>query len=298
MDLRQLRQFVAVAEELNFRRAAQRLHISQPPLSAAVQRLEKDIGAALFERDRQHVKLTAAGIAFLDEARQILAHARLSVEIAQRAAAGLVGTLRLCFVPSAAYQVLPELLLAFRRNYPDVKLILTGETSARQATELLRGSVDLAIVVPPLFGSRDLRVHAYREEDLVLAVPRDHPLGVEKSVSLRHLAKEDFVGFDTREGPAFGGLVLAAFQKSGFIPKVVQTAPQMISVLALVAGGVGIALVPSSMQAVQMPHVRYVQVRQARAPLRYAIALAHHAANDNPVIPPFLATASKLAAQG
>lgn len=294
MDLRQLRQFVAVAEELSFRRAAQRLHVSQPPLTVAIQRLEKDIGVVLLERSRQHVGLTAAGSAFLAEARRILAHAQLSVEIAQRAAAGLVGTLRLSFVPSAALQVLPDLLLAFRRDYPDVKLILGADTTARQIAGLLAGLADIAIVVPPLTRTGKLRVDVFREEELVLAVPQTHVLAASPQVMLKDLAGEDFIGFESREGPGFEGIITAACQKCGFLPNFVQTAPQMQTILALVAGGVGIALVPSAMQAVRVPYVRYLKVRAGNAPLCYPIALAYHASNDNPVVPALLSVVARL----
>ena len=129
MDLRQLRQFVAVAEERSFRRAAERLHVSQPPLSIAVQKLEADVGVALLDRTRHHVRLTVAGEAFLREAKRTLSHAQLSIDIAQRAAAGKLGTLRLSFVPSAALNVVPGLLRAFRQDYPDVTLVLTSDTT-------------------------------------------------------------------------------------------------------------------------------------------------------------------------
>ena len=132
MDLRQLRQFVAVAEECSFRRAALRLHVSQPPLSVAVQKLEADVGVTLLDRTRHHVRLTVAGEAFLREARRTLAHAQQSIDIAQRAAAGKLGTLRLSFVPSAAFNVVPELLRAFRADYPDVNLVLTSDTTSQQ----------------------------------------------------------------------------------------------------------------------------------------------------------------------
>src|SRR6185312_2783623 len=155
MDLRQLRQFVAVAEERSFRRAAERLHVSQPPLSVAVQRLEADVGVPLLDRTRHHVRLTVAGEAFLEEARRTLAHAQLSVEIAQRAAAGKLGTLRLSFVPSAALGVVPRLLRTFREDHPDVKLVLTGDTTSQQMAALLSGATDVGIVVPPLHDARD-----------------------------------------------------------------------------------------------------------------------------------------------
>ncbi|MDB5899755.1 MAG: Transcriptional regulator, LysR family [Ramlibacter sp.] len=294
MDLRQLRQFVAVAEERSFRRAAERLHVSQPPLSVAVQRLEADIGVQLLDRNRHGVKLTPAGEAFLLEARRTLAHANLAVEIAQRAASGKVGTLRLSFVPSAGIDVVPRLLRAFRKDHADVKLILRGETSAHQLAGLAQGSVDVGIVVPPLQESRELRVQAFSEEELVLAVPGMHPLAGLKRVQLKDLADEPFVGFPVKEGPGFENVVMAACQDCGFIPRSVQTASQMQAILALVAGGLGVALVPKAMSAVVMENVSYLQLRKGNATIRYPLALAWNPANPNPALNAFLAVTDRL----
>jgi DNA-binding transcriptional LysR family regulator len=293
MDLRQLRQFVAVAEERSFRRAAERLHVSQPPLSVAVQRLEADIGAQLLERNRHGVKLTAAGEAFLLEARRTLAHATLAIEIAQRAASGKVGTLRLSYVPSAGIDVVPRLLRSFRDDHPDVKLILHGDTSAQQLAALAHGSVDVGIVVPPVQESRELRVKAFSHEDLVLAVPGNHALAGAPRVQLKDLSDESFVGFPVKEGPGFENAVMAACQECGFIPRFVQTASQMQAILALVAGGMGVALVPRAMSAVAMENVAYLQLRMRNAAIRYPLALAWNPANANPALNAFVALADR-----
>lgn len=293
MDLRQLRQFVAVAEERSFRRAAQRLHVSQPPLSVAVQRLEAEIGVRLLDRNRHGVRLTPAGEAFLLEARRTLAHAQLSVDIAQRAASGKLGTLRLSFVPSAGLTVVPHLLRLFRQDHPDVKLILGGETTSQQMVALEQGATDVGLVVPPLHEAAGLRVKPFRQEDLVLAVPAEHALAGLARVQLRDLANEDFVGFPVKEGPGFESVVMAACQDCGFIPRFVQTASQMQAIVALVAGGLGIALVPQAMRAVAMDNVRYLAVRKGRAPVQYALGLAYSPANQNPALAAFLAMAER-----
>jgi DNA-binding transcriptional LysR family regulator len=290
MDLRQLRQFVAVAEERSFRRAAERLHVSQPPLSVAVQRLEADIGVRLLERSRQGVRLTVAGEVFLEESRRTLAHAALSVEMAQRAATGKTGALRLSFVPSAGVDVVPQLLRAFRQDHPDVKLILRAETTSHQLAALAEGSVDLGIVVPPLHEGRQLRLKMFCERELALAVPGTHALAGRQRVQLRQLANEAFVGLPVREGPGFESVVVNACQECGFVPRFVQTASQMQAVLALVAAGVGIALVPQAMRAVAMENVHYLQVRKRSAPVRYGLGLAWNPANANPALAAFTAT--------
>ena len=294
MDLRQLRQFVAVAEERSFRRAAERLHVSQPPLSVAVQRLEAEVGATLLDRTRHHVRLTVAGEAFLREARRTLAHAQLSIEIAQRAAAGKLGTLRLSFVPSAALGVVPQLLRTFREDYPDVKLVLTGDTTAHQMAALLSGATDVGIVVPPLHDAGDFRVQPYCEQELMLAVPDTHPLAQQQRVQLRDLASESFVGFPFKEGPGFESVVMAACQDCGFIPHFVEVAAQMQTILALVGGGIGIALVPQAMQAVQTEHVNYLQVRRRHGPVKYQLGLAFRPSNNNPALAAFISMAHRL----
>lgn len=293
MDLRQLRQFVAVAEECSFRRAAQRLHVSQPPLSVAVRRLEADVGVTLLDRTRHHVRLTAAGEAFLREARRTLAHAQQSVDIAQRAAAGKLGTLRLSFVPSAALNVVPELLRAFRDNYPDVNLVLTTDTTSQQKASLLNGATDVGIVVPPLHDAGDFRVDSFCEQELMLAVPVSHPLANKARVQLRELASEAFVGFPFSEGPGFESVVMAACHGCGFVPNFVQVASEMQVILALVSGGLGIALVPQAMQAVQTKYLVYVQVRKRNAPVKYALGLAYSPSNRNPALSAFIAVAQR-----
>ncbi|MCJ0765153.1 LysR family transcriptional regulator [Variovorax terrae] len=295
MDLRQLRQFVAVAEERSFRRAAERLHVSQPPLSVAVQRLEASLGVTLLDRSRHGVRVTAAGEAFLREAQRTLHHAQVSMDVARRAAAGKFGTLGLSFVPSAGLEVVPRLLRAFRRDYPDVKLVLHGATTSQQMEALVSGSTDLGVVVPPLYDAQDFRVESFAEQELVLAVPQDHPLGGQKRVQLASLAAESFVGFTFQEGPGFESVVVAACRESGFIPNFVQVASQMQTILALVASGLGVALVPQAMRSVQIGQVAYLQVRRGRAPVRYQLGLAYRPSNDNPALHAFVAMAQRLA---
>jgi DNA-binding transcriptional LysR family regulator len=294
MDLRRLRQFVAIAEERSFRRAAERLHVSQPPLSVALQQLEAELGVTLLDRSRHHVSLTVAGETFLQEARRLLGQAQLAVEITQRAAAGKLGTLRLSFVPSAALGMVPALLRVFRENFPDVKLVLAADTTSRQMATLLGGGTDVALVVPPVQEAGDLRVEPLSVEDLVLAVPRTHALGNQKRVQLRTLAGERFIGFPFKEGPGFESVVMAACHECGFVPDFVQVASEMQTILALVSSGMGIALVPRAMVAVDIDNVAYVQVRRGNKPLRYGLGLAYRPSNSNPALHGFLAMALRL----
>lgn len=295
-DLRQFQQFIAVAELLSFRRAAEVLHMSQPPLTVAIQKLEETIGTRLLDRNRHTVRLTPAGEVFLVEARRAIAQAEIAIESARRAASGMFGTLRLSFVPSAALDLLPEVLRTFQREYPAVKLILSGETSGRQLELLRRGDTDLALVVPPVYEARDLSLDILCEEELVLAVPAEHPLARRKRVRLEELRAEAFVAFPFAEGPGYSGVILAACQRAGFFPRVVQEAAQMQSIVTLVAGHLGVAIVPRAMTRVQARGVVYVEVAQARTTLRYPLVLASLAATDNALVGAFVAVARRTLA--
>jgi DNA-binding transcriptional LysR family regulator len=295
IELRQLRHFVAVAEELNFRRASLRLHMSQPPLSVSIQRLEEEVGAPLLDRSRHHVKLTPAGSLFLADARRILVQSQQAVERARRAAGGMEGSLRLSFVPSAALELLPTLFKQFRREYPTVHLQLTADTTVRQLEALHKGDVDLAIVVGPLSETQGLRVESLGEQGFVLAVPGDHPLASRRVVRLPELAGAPFVAFPASEGPGFYAALLHACQAAGFHPNVVQQASQMQVILTLVAGGAGVALVPASMRVMQIDDVRFLDLADPGPPT-YGLEFVHALAAENPVIEAFLALARRALA--
>lgn len=298
MDLRQLRQFIAVAEERSFRKAAQRLHLSQPPLSVAIQRLEEELGTPLLDRSRHHVELTVAGATFLREARQVLAQTQRAIELTQRSAQGQVGELALSFVPSAAVGVVPRLLRQFRQAYPEVKLSLAGETTSQQVARIAQGATDIGILVPPLHGADSIRVESFAEQEFVLAVPADHSLASHRSCRLADVAGEPFVGFPMQEGPGFGAAVLAVCQSCGFIPNVVQVAPQIHTILVLVAGGVGVSLVPHALRSIAMENVAYVKVHHQRMPVTYSIGMAYRSDNRNPALQSFLACARRARRTG
>lgn len=289
-DLRQLEQFIAVATELNFRRAAQRLHMSQPPLSAAIRRLEEDMQVRLFERNRVHVRLTSAGEVFLREAQRTLDQARFAVEAAQRAGQGLSGVLRLSFVPSAALDLLPTLLRRFQQAYPGVRLVLSGESTEQEVARLRSEVIDLALLVPPLADSTGFELNLLRRETMILAVPASHRLAGHQSVKLSQLADEPFVSFSYAAGSGFAGAVLAACHEAGFSPRIAQEAPQFQTILTLVASGLGIALTPAALQAIRLNDVAYVKVEieGSRLPPHYDLALASLKNRHNPVVDAFV----------
>ncbi|CAM3971354.1 LysR family transcriptional regulator [Bordetella tumulicola] len=290
-ELRLVRQFVVVAEELNFRRAAERLHMSQPPLSTAVRNLETDIGTTLLDRSKHHVRLTPAGQVFYKDAVRLLRFIEQARERARRTNCGLEGTLRLSFVPSAALDVLPEIFKRFQHNYPTVHLTLTAETTRRQLEDLQNGHTDLALLVGPVYDSRGLELVELRPQRFVLAVPSGHPLAKREKVKMKELAAESFVSFPAAEGMGFVNALLRACQTAGFMPRVVQEASQMQAILTLVAGGLGIALVPSAMRRLHMEDVCFLDISDTKNPPTYQLVFAYASGNDNPVIPAFLANA-------
>ena len=294
IEFRQLRQFVVVAEELNFGRAAEKLHMSQPPLSVAIRNLEAQVGTLLIDRSRHHVRLTPAGKVFLKDAHRLLIQAHAATERARRAAQGAEGSLSLSFVPSAALDLLPDIFKRFQRDYPTVHLQVTAETTTRQVEALRRAEVDLALVVGPLQDVPDLAFVDLQAQGFVIAVPRSHALAKQRSVRIKALAAESFIAFPAAEGAGFVAALLSACKAAGFSPKVVQEASQMQAVLTLVAGGLGIALVPASMRMLAMKDVAFLDVAEMRAPPTYQLAFAYSRTNDNPVIHSFLSAASKV----
>ena len=290
-ELRLVRQFVVVAEELNFRRAAERLHMSQPPLSTAMQNLEAEIGTPLLDRSKHHVRLTPAGQVFYTDAIRLLQFVEQARERARRTGNGLEGGLRLSFVPSAALDVLPGIFKRFQAHYPTVQLTLTAETTRRQLEDLRNGHTDLALLVGPVYDSRGLELVALHPQHFVIAVPLGHPLAARRKVRMKELAAESFVSFPAVEGTGFASALLGACQAAGFIPRVVQEASQMQAILTLVAGGLGVALVPSAMRRLQMRDVCFVDIAAAKHPPAYQLVFAYAGRNDNPVIHAFLASA-------
>jgi DNA-binding transcriptional LysR family regulator len=262
-ELRHLRYFVAVAEELHFGRAAQRLHISQPPLSMQIRSLEDALGVQLFHRTQRRVALTQAGEAFLREARQILERAAGSVIAAQRASRGEVGQLALGFVSHANYHVLPPLLREFRARAPDVRLQLREATSDRLLEDLPEGRVDAAFVLPPLENPQLDHLVAWREP-LVAALPARHPLAKRRGpLALAQLAEAPFILFPRRLAPQLHDDIVACCRAAGFSPRVEQEAVQMQTIVSLVSAEIGVALIPASIENLGRTGVVYRRLAQA-----------------------------------
>lgn len=247
IETRLLRQFIAVAEELHFRRAAERLHMAQPPLSQAIRRLEQAVGYPLFERSQRAVALTAAGQAFLLRARETLAVLEEGVAHARRVAQGVEGHLSIGLINLGGYPGVWAALGAFRRAAPTVQIRLVEATTREQVQLLEQGEIDLGFMRTPGATTPGLSLETILREPIYLALPQDHPLASEQSVPLQAVRDEPFVASPRALGQGFHDQMLELCQAAGFVPHVVQRARQMHTVLGLVASGFGVALVPASL---------------------------------------------------
>ena len=283
--MRHLRHFVAVAEALHFGRAAESLYMAQPPLSQSIRQLEREVGAALFERTSRRVALTAAGLVFLDEARQILTRADTAAVRARRAAQGEAGTLSLGFSASATYELLPGVLRSFREAYPDIALLLHEMNAAEQADALREGKIHLGLARPSIDEPGVVREVVAREP-FVVALPEHHPLAAAPELALASLAGEPFILFPRFPRPSYGDSVLAACAEAGFVPRAAQEVREMQTAISLVAAGIGIALVPAPVQNLRRAGVVYRPLQEPNP--RTELTAAYRENNASPVLRNFL----------
>jgi len=286
MELRHLRYFVAVAEHLSFGRAAERLHISQPPLSRQIRGLEEALGAALFSRTRRSVRLTAAGAALLPEARRLLRDADALQAGARQIASGQVGTLALGFISVAAYNLLPELAPEFRRRHPGIRLALQEATSDVQLVALRQGELDVGLVLPPV-DAPGLDYAPLLHDTLVAALPAGR--GGKGPIAAASLRDEPFILFPRKVGSSLYDQIVGACQRAGFSPRVEQEAIQMQTIVSLVAAGMGVALVPASLVNLRRTGVVYRPLTD-RSP-RIELGIAWRGADDGPAVRAFVGLA-------
>lgn len=292
MELRHLRYFAVVAEELNFRRAAARLHVAQPSLSAQIRALETDIGVRLLERTTRRVELTAAGEVFQRDVRRLLALTDDAVAQARRADRGEVGRLRVGFVGSATYELLPRVAAAFRAECPDVALELHGEMfTPGQVRALLAGELDVAFLRPPV-DEPDLTVRVLRREPLVALLPAGHRLAGLAEVPLSELADEPFVTYPSHWRSVVHDAVVAACRTAGFGPRVALETDGTSSLVSFVAAGTGVAVVPAAVRHLQVTGavVRPLTGTDAAVDL----ALVWRGADRTPALARFVATAMSV----
>jgi DNA-binding transcriptional LysR family regulator len=272
MDLRQLRYFVAVAEERHFGRAAARLHMAQPPLSQQVRSLEADLGVQLLHRTTRRVELTDAGAAYLDRARAILGAVDEAGHEARRVAAGSVGRLAIGCVGSATYSLLPALARGLSEELPRVDFAFRGEMLVPDQIRCLRsGEVDIALLRPPV-ADPSIAVQVLRRERLVAALPAEHPLAARRRFGVSRLRDEPLIVHSSRRDSVMSETVMRLCRAAGFEPRIRHEVDETSTLVTLVAGGLGVGIVPEPVSALQLEGVAYRSLTDRDATTELAVA--------------------------
>lgn len=273
MNLRRIRHFVVLAETLNFRRAAERLHMAQPPLTVSIQKLEAELGVKLFTRSPAGVTLTASGEASLAEARRMLFHGNQFEQVAGSASNGTGGVLHVGFVGSTTFGMLQKIVPRFREEYPGVELILREATSARIVQMVEDDALDIGLVRTPLLRSSSANMVVLERDRFIVALPHGNRLVNKASLALGDLADEPFIMYTRTEAAGLHSAAMLACQYAGFLPRIAQEAVQVQTVLALVESGLGVALVPSIMQRFANDKLAYRTLTDFPAAAEIGLAL-------------------------
>lgn len=271
---RELQCFLAIAEERSFTRAAERLGLSQPPLSRHIRNLEERVGASLFERSRREVSLTPAGQAFLEESREILPQMARAAESARRAGSGEIDRLEVGFVSAVLSPELVDVFSRFRSCHPGIQLHLHDRLPSEQIAALVEGELDLAFVgvAPPRLPG-GLALSDWMEEPLMVFLPPGHPEAGRKSITMGRIAEEPFVMIATEAAPGFVAHVRSLCQAAGFRPRIVQEARRAQAVAAMTIAGTGVAILPASVDRLTGNGVPLVE--EGRRASRIRLKVAH-----------------------
>lgn len=287
IDLRQLRYFLAVGEELNFGRAALRLHISQPPLSRQIQQLEEQLGVALFLRGKSGVTLTEAGLAFLPEVRLSLRQVDKAIAVARAAQTTQGGQFVLGYTTVFDRSAIPDVVDSLQQRFPEWRIVSKGRHSTRLVRDIQNGNMDAAFIGLHTH-SEGLTVETVLEEPLVVALPTAHPLAKKRRLSFDDLRNETLFWFERRLNPGFYDHCQAFFNQIDFKPKVIPEPPDHHILLGLIAQGQGLGLLPASLQKVKRQGVSFRALKEGDNKLSMGIALAYAQHNPSPVLRPFI----------
>jgi DNA-binding transcriptional LysR family regulator len=246
MELRQIRSFLSIAETLHFGRTAELIHLSQPALSLQIRALEEEVGVRLFERNRRKTTLTAAGLAFRDDAAATVSQLDQAIRRARLAAHGKLGLLRVGFISTAGNEIVPNIVRQFRDSNPEVEFSLRNILTTDQIQMLGAGSLDIGFLRLPIGEHPELEVVAVHREPFVVVTPLSHKLAKRKRVALHELSGQDFVMYERSCAPGFHDLIFGMLRDAGVIPNVCQTAGQMPTLISLVDSGMGISILPAS----------------------------------------------------
>lgn len=291
MELRHFTAFIAVAEELHFGRAAEKLHVAQPALSHMIRSLEKELGTPLFERTTRRVRLTSSGEALLEPARSIQVQVDGARRIARAAQEGEVGRVRVGFGGTSGYSILSLLAREVARRHPGISLELHPRTYSGDAALALRDeAMDLAIVSPPAPAGID--VHVIREERVMVAMPSDHELIGREMVGMGELQDQTFISYPASHGSKVRESMMRLCDEAGFLPHIVQEAPDPYSLLALVGAQVGIAIVVESSQHIRIDGVTYVPLAEGAD--AFTLALGWRRSNSSPALARVLEVAREI----
>ncbi len=259
MELRQLRYFVVLAEELHFGRAARRLAITQPPLSFNIRRLEEDLGVLLFVRSRKQVTLSAAGAAFLPRAREVLDRAEGAKQLARSVQSGSVGHLDIGFHEAMIYRGVPEIVTAFTKSISEVEVVLVERSSRAQVEAIVSGHLDGGFLNVPILPP-GLKKESLATEHFVVCVPSSHRLAGRRRIDLAELSEDRFVMVEPGGALQFHDRALQLCKSRGFIPKIRFTVARLLTIPALVSKGLGVALVPESLRDARLSNVSFISI--------------------------------------
>jgi len=246
MELRQIRSFLSIAETLHFGRTAELIHLSQPALSLQIRALEGEVGVKLLERDRRKTTLTAAGMAFRDDAAAAVLRIEQAVRSARMAADGKLGLLRVGFISTAGNEIVPDIVRRFRKSNPQVEFSLRNILTIDQIQMLDMGLLDIGFLRLPIGEHPELEIIAIHREPFVVVVPRSHKLAKNRKVRLRELSGQAFVMYERSYAPGFHDLLFGMLRDAGVVPNISQTAGQMPTLISLVDAGMGISILPAS----------------------------------------------------
>jgi DNA-binding transcriptional LysR family regulator len=288
LELRHLRYFAAVADELHFGRAAERLSVSQPALSVQIRQLEEIAGVQLFERHSRRVMLTDAGRQLVDSVKRLLRDAESALTAAQHAAEGQIGELRVGFGPTLMLSDLAHVFRRYRARYPKVRLDLHEWATAEQTGALLRGDLDLGIVRAAAPDPR-LSVETFATEPLMIALNRQHPLAKAKQVRIAALAREPWVMFPREIAPLLHDQVMRLCAHAGFTPIVVQESREVYTTVGLVGCGIGVTIVPAAAQLMAWKGIVYKSIPNAFVEL----SMVRASGTPRPVVDAFIAMAKQ-----
>jgi DNA-binding transcriptional LysR family regulator len=294
MDLRHLRYFVTVAEELHFTRAAERLGIKQPPLSLQIRHLEQEVGTALFRRLKRGVELTETGVLLLDEARSLLDQMERTKAGVQSHARGAAGRIHLGFAGvTYIHRLVVGIIRAYRERYPGVVLSPEQSNTERLVAGLRSREFDVAFIRPPIIDAEGLSIEPLVDEPMMIVLPESHRHAGDRSIPLAALASDTMILFPRAIGPGLHDSIIASCHRAGFSPKLGQEASQTVSIVYMVAAGFGVSIVPQSLESLRAEGVAYLRI-EGEAP-RALVSLAYRKGDPSTLVRNFVALARRTA---